>query len=117
MSSGAATKPYNGWGAYGSSKSAVNALSAHVAAEETDITSITVAPGRVDTDMQATLRSEGKHSMSQAQYDSFVDAFNNGGLLKPEQPGNVIAGFIASPIKELSGKSLKYVSCVKNHQR
>jgi len=108
VSSGAANKPYNGWGAYGSSKSAVNAISAHLAAEEADITSITVAPGRVDTDMQATLRATGKGSMSQAQYDSFVDAFNTGGLLKPEQPGNVIADFLARPSKDLSGKSLKY---------
>lgn len=60
--------------------------------------------------MQATLRSEGKNSMSQAQYDSFVDAFNQGALLKPEQPGSVIADFVAEPSKELSGRCLSYVS-------
>lgn len=47
--------------------------------------------------------------MSQAQYDNFVEAFETGILLKPEQPGNVIADFVARPSKELSGKFLKYV--------
>lgn len=108
VSSGAALKPYVAWGAYGSSKSAVNALSAHLAAEEPDVTSITVAPGRVDTDMQAALRAGGKESMSKTQYDSFVTAFNQGDLLRPAQPGNVIANFVSEPSKDLSGKSLKY---------
>lgn len=67
-----------------------------------------MAPGRVDTEMQAVLRSQGKESMSKAVYDSFVDAYENGTLLKPEQPGNVIAGFAAEPSKELSGKSVTY---------
>jgi NAD(P)-dependent dehydrogenase (short-subunit alcohol dehydrogenase family) len=109
LSSGAAAKPYVAWGAYGSSKSAINALSAHLAAEEPDVTSVAVAPGRVNTDMQAELRSEGRESMSKAQYDGFVDAFNQGGLLRPDQPGDVIANLVAEPSKELSGKFLSYV--------
>ena len=110
MSSGAASGAYVAWGAYGSSKAATNSIAAHIAVEEPDITSIAVAPGRVDTDMQATIRSEGKDIMDEAQYKSFVDAFNQGVLLKPEQPGNVIAGLVAEPAKELSGKFLSYVS-------
>jgi NAD(P)-dependent dehydrogenase (short-subunit alcohol dehydrogenase family) len=98
------------WGAYGSSKAATNSIAAHFAVEEPDIISIAVQPGRVDTDMQATIRSEGKDIMNEAQYKSFVDAFNQGDLLKPEQPGNVIAGLVAEPPKELSGKFLSYVS-------
>lgn len=60
--------------------------------------------------MQATLRAEGRDSMNPAQYASFVDAFNQGELLKPEQPGNVIAAFVVEPSKELSGQFLPYVS-------
>jgi NAD(P)-dependent dehydrogenase (short-subunit alcohol dehydrogenase family) len=108
VSSGAANKPYTAWGTYGSSKAAINHLSAHFATEEQDITSITIAPGRVNTEMQAVLRAQGKDTMAKAQYDTFVEAFEQGTLLKPEQPGNVIAGFVAEPSKELSGKSLKY---------
>jgi hypothetical protein len=67
-----------------------------------------VAPGRVNTEMQATLRDQGKESMNKDVYDSFVDAYENDTLLQPEQPGNVIAEFLAEPSKELSGQSVKY---------
>ncbi|KJZ74856.1 hypothetical protein HIM_05765 [Hirsutella minnesotensis 3608] len=106
LSSGAASKPYTAWASYGSSKAAVNSISAHLAAEESDITSIAVSPGRVNTDMQGVLRASGKESMDKAQYDSFVEAYQQGKLLKPEQPGHVIARFAAQPSKELSGKFL-----------
>lgn len=110
LSSGAANKPYNAWAAYGSSKAAVQSISNHLAVEEPDITSITVAPGRVNTDMQAVVRASGKDTMNKAQYDTFVDAFEQGKLLEPEQPGHVIAKFVANPKPELSGQCLKYVS-------
>ena len=110
VSSGAANKPYTAWAAYGSSKAALQSISTHLAVEEPDITSITVAPGRVDTDMQALLRAAGKESMNKAQYDSFVDAFEQGQLLKPEQPGHVIAEFVARPDRALTGQCLKYVA-------
>ncbi|KAF4587161.1 short-chain dehydrogenase [Ophiocordyceps camponoti-floridani] len=110
ISSGAANKPYAAWGAYGSSKAALNAISAHVAVEEPDVTSVSISPGRVDTGMQSELREAGKDIMDKAQYDNFVDAFQQGTLLKPEQPGNVIARLAASPRKDLSGKALNWNS-------
>ncbi|KND87766.1 putative oxidoreductase [Tolypocladium ophioglossoides CBS 100239] len=110
LSSGAATKPYTAWAAYGSSKAAVNSISTHLAVEEPDITSITVAPGRVNTDMQAVLRASGKDTMNKAQYDTFVEAFEQGKLLKPEQPGHVVAKFVAGPQKDLSGQCLNWNS-------
>lgn len=110
LSSGAANKAYTAWAAYGSSKAAMQSISMHLAVEEPDVTSITVAPGRVNTDMQAVVRAAGKESMNKAQYDSFVDAFEQGRLLRPEQPGRVIAAFAASPDKALTGQCLKYVA-------
>lgn len=104
VSSGASQKAVRAWGAYGSSKSALNSLSAHIAHEEPEITSIAIAPGRVDTDMQARLRSQGKDTMDKAAYDTFVQAYENGTLLKPHQPGNVIARLLAKPPKALSGQ-------------
>lgn len=104
VSSGAATKNYVGWDSYGSSKAAINSVSGHIAIEEPDITSVAIAPGRVNTEMQGVLRAEGKDTMDETQYQGFVDAFNSGALLKPEQPGHVMARFVASPRKELSGK-------------
>ncbi|OAA54941.1 NAD(P)-binding domain protein [Cordyceps fumosorosea ARSEF 2679] len=104
VSSGAATKTYQAWGGYGSSKAAINSLSGHLAVEEKDITSIAIQPGRVDTDMQQLIRDTGSDTMDKAVYKTFVQAKDTGSLLKPEQPGNVIARFVASPSQELSGK-------------
>lgn len=98
------------WGAYGSSKAAINSLSAHLALEEKDITSIAIRPGKVDTGMQQLIRDTGSGTMEKAAYESFVKAKETGELLKPEQPGNVIARLVASPAKELSGKFTKYVT-------
>ncbi|KAI8725492.1 hypothetical protein NCS52_00120300 [Fusarium sp. LHS14.1] len=104
VSSGAATKHYKGWASYGSSKAVYNSISAHLALEEPDITSVAVAPGRVDTDMQGVLRAEGQNSMDEAQYATFAEAKEKGTLLKPEQPGQVMAKFVTDPLKSLSGK-------------
>lgn len=57
--------------------------------------------------MQALIRSTGKDIMDKAQYENFVEVFEQGKLLKPEQPGNVIAKLAADPAKDLSGKFLK----------
>lgn len=54
--------------------------------------------------MQANIRATGKDVMDAAVYQTFVDAFNADSLLKPEQPGNVIARVVSNPSKELSGK-------------
>jgi NAD(P)-dependent dehydrogenase (short-subunit alcohol dehydrogenase family) len=110
VSSGAANMSLAAWGTYSSSKAAVNALVAHYAVEEPDVSSIAINPGRVDTDMQATIRDQGKASMNQSQHDNFVAAFETGELLKPEQPGSVIARLAVEPAKELSGRFLRYVA-------
>lgn len=54
--------------------------------------------------MQANIRATGKDVMDAATYQTFVNAFNDDTLLKPEQPGNVIARVVSNPSKELSGK-------------
>jgi NAD(P)-dependent dehydrogenase (short-subunit alcohol dehydrogenase family) len=110
ISSGAVNLSFAAWAAYASSKSAVNIISTHLAVEEPDITTVSVEPGLLDTDLQAAIRSEGKGSMDQAQHDFFVEAHKSGQLLKPEQPGAVIAALVANPSKELSGKVLSWDS-------
>jgi NAD(P)-dependent dehydrogenase (short-subunit alcohol dehydrogenase family) len=107
MSSGAAVSPYLAWGAYCSTKAATNLTSSTMALEEADIISIAVAPGKVDTEMQQVIRSEGKDVMDKAKYDEFVELFQTSRLLRPEQPGTVIAKLVAEPQKELSGKFVK----------
>lgn len=58
VSSGAAWKPYRGWGAYCAGKAGVERLTQVIAAEETEIglRAYSVAPGVVDTAMQTTIR-------------------------------------------------------------
>ena len=107
ISSGAATAAYTSWGAYGSSKAALNSLVRHVAVEEPDITAIAISPGRVDTDMQKELREKGTE-MSKNDYDTFKTAFDEGKLIKPEQTGRVIANLSLGAKPELSGKYFKW---------
>jgi NAD(P)-dependent dehydrogenase (short-subunit alcohol dehydrogenase family) len=59
MSSGAATKAYEGWAAYCASKAAVDQLTRVVALEEArhDLSAYAVSPGLVDTDMQTAIRA------------------------------------------------------------
>lgn len=59
ISSGAATSVYEGWAAYCASKAAVDHLTRVVAAEEADagLRAYAVAPGVVDTGMQAAIRA------------------------------------------------------------
>lgn len=57
LSSGAATTAYAGWGAYCAAKAAVEQLTAVVAVEEPAIRAYAVAPGVVDTPMQAEIRA------------------------------------------------------------
>ncbi|HWD53679.1 MAG TPA: SDR family NAD(P)-dependent oxidoreductase [Acidimicrobiales bacterium] len=59
ISSGAATKPYEGWAAYCASKAAVDQLTRVVALEETrhELSAYSVSPGLVDTEMQVAIRA------------------------------------------------------------
>ena len=59
LSSGAATKAYRGWAAYCASKAAVEMVTEVVGLEEqgSGLSAYAVAPGVVDTDMQALIRS------------------------------------------------------------
>ena len=82
VSSGAARSVYAGWAAYCGAKAAVDQLTRVVAAEEADagLRAYAVAPGVVDTDMQATIRATPAEAFPQV--DRFLglardDAFNS----------------------------------------
>lgn len=110
VSSGASVGAYTAWGAYGTAKSAINHLCAHLAVEEPEITSVAISPGKVDTDMQQQIRELGGSSMAAKDHSSFIDEHSSGKLLKPEQPGSVIANLVVAATKELNGKHLRYVT-------
>ena len=62
VSSGAATSIYEGWSIYGATKAAVDHFTEITAAEEPDVLCHAVAPGVVDTDMQAQIRRHDEAS-------------------------------------------------------
>jgi NAD(P)-dependent dehydrogenase (short-subunit alcohol dehydrogenase family) len=57
ITSGAARSVYPGWSIYGATKAAVDHFTEIVAAEEPGVVCHAVAPGVVDTDMQAQIRT------------------------------------------------------------
>jgi benzil reductase ((S)-benzoin forming) len=69
ISSGAATTPYFGWGPYGASKAAVEQLTRVIALEEIDhgLSAYAVAPGIVDTAMQAMIRDTDAASFPEVE--------------------------------------------------
>ncbi|KAK5137514.1 hypothetical protein LTR08_008493 [Meristemomyces frigidus] len=107
-SSGAATGAYPTWGAYGSSKAAMNHLGMTLAVEEKDITTVSVRPGVVDTDMQREIRETHHVAMDEKDAAKFKELKETGGLLRPEQPGHVMAKLVLDAPKELSGKFLNW---------
>lgn len=58
ISSGAGRSVYEGWSIYGATKAAVDHLTEIVAAEEPGLICRSVAPGVIDTDMQALVRAQ-----------------------------------------------------------
>ncbi|KAI0435687.1 short-chain dehydrogenase [Xylaria telfairii] len=108
VSSGASSNPYVGWGAYGTSKAALDHLCAHLAVEEPTITAVTVSPGKVDTAMQKQIRDEGHAGMSPDVHANFVAEHENGRLLNPDQPGTVIAKLAVGATNNLTGKHFRW---------
>jgi len=84
VSSGAATSPYRGWAAYCASKAAVEMLTEVVGLEEADsgLVAYAVAPGVVDTDMQALIRSTPEQSFPDV--DRFLRLGEEGAFVTPE---------------------------------
>ena len=107
-STGAATQAYQGWGPYGSSKAAMNHLAMTIAVEEKDVTAIAIRPGTVDTEMQQDIREKHSQAMTTKDAKKFAELKSSGSLLKPEQPGHVIAKLALDGPHELTGKFLQW---------
>jgi len=96
ISSGAARKPYAGWSVYGATKAALDHHARAVAEDaRPGLRIASVAPGVVDTDMQATLRAlpEGVFVHQQR----FVGLKARGELLSPAQSAARLVGHLLSP--------------------
>jgi NAD(P)-dependent dehydrogenase (short-subunit alcohol dehydrogenase family) len=111
ISSGSGTTPYAGWAAYCASKAAVDHLTRVVAMEEAahGLEAYAVAPGVVDTDMQAMIRATDPEDFPEvARFEQMAvdDSFNSPAWVAehllaiafgPRKPGQVTVRIPAQP--------------------
>jgi NAD(P)-dependent dehydrogenase (short-subunit alcohol dehydrogenase family) len=79
-----------------------------LAEEEPGLTAVTVRPGVVDTDMQATIRNEGENAMPDEQLAYYRQLKAHGKLEAPEIPGRSIAWLALHAPTEFSGRFFDY---------
>jgi benzil reductase ((S)-benzoin forming) len=99
ISSGAAQRAVDGWGAYSASKAALDALS-RTAQKEQDIrgTGIRIrslSPGILDTPMQEHIRTADEHSFSEAA--KFAGLYAEGKLAEPKNVADKIITWVSLP--------------------
>lgn len=114
-SSGAAVNAYRGWALYAATKAAMNSFAMSLGAEEPDVTSVSIRPGMVDTEMQRALREDHGTSLDAEMHSKFTGVHKDGKLLKPEQPGHVMAKLVLDAPKEISGRFYSYVRSHTNY--
>ncbi|KAF9362695.1 hypothetical protein BGX34_005673 [Mortierella sp. NVP85] len=108
VSSGAANNTYHGWGAYCTAKAALKMFGETLAKEESQVTTVSIRPGIVDTEMQAAIRAKGQGSMTPGQHADFIGFHTNKKLLHPDEPGHVIAALAVGGPSSLSGQFLSW---------
>lgn len=98
ISSGAGRKPTAGWSVYGASKAGLDHFTRCVGLEQRDISNgvriASIAPGVVDTDMQAELR--GASPQLFPRQAEFVDLYDRGGLVSPRQAASALLAWLHS---------------------
>lgn len=93
IASGAARHPYAAWGGYCASKAALDMATRVLRLEAPSAQVVSVAPGVVDTSMQAHIR-EAKHF---PQHDKFQMLYQQGGLLAPNIVAQRLLAYCQSP--------------------
>jgi len=110
VSTGAAVKGSQAWGAYGASKAAMNHLCTTIAVEEPELVAVALRPGVVDTEMQAAIRDTGGNAMTPQDHAKFVAFHKEGELLSPAKPGWVMASLSITADRALSGQFVSWDS-------
>jgi benzil reductase ((S)-benzoin forming) len=103
VSSGAALKPYRGWGVYCAAKAGLDMFTRVAGLEQSDASAAgktpvivyAVAPGKVDTNMQATLRSHDTKDFPDR--DTFVEFYETGALTPPDKAAEMMIRTLDSP--------------------
>lgn len=110
VSSDASDTYFNCWGAYGSSKAALNHFAMTIANEEKDVKALAVAPGIVDTQMQVEIRENfGPKSMSEQSLKLFTGLKEDNQLLDSSVPATVYAKLAVKGIPDaINGQYLSF---------
>lgn len=95
ISSGAGKYPIKSWGTYCASKAAMDMLTRVCAAEHPEIDCYAVAPGVVDTPMQATIRAANPNDFS--DYQRFINYHKNDELTTPKEVARLLIGVLKNP--------------------
>nr|CAG4718411.1 unnamed protein product [Naegleria fowleri] len=118
VSSGLASKAFEGTAIYGTSKAAMNHFAAYLDCEEKlyaqgfgisekdRVKIVSVKPGIVDTDMQADIRRIGKDKMN--EHAMFVSMHENGKLESAEKLGKILSSVVSDLPLEWSGTFKSY---------
>ena len=104
ISSGAALRPLHSWSAYCISKAGLDMWSRCLAEEgaKDGITSIAIAPGIVNTDMQLEIRSSNPDDFPLV--DSFIGYHRDGDLTRPDDVAAKLHSLITAHSIEQSGQ-------------
>jgi len=95
ITSGAARSVYQGWSAYGAGKAAIDQWVRNVGAEQEargGVRVVSVAPGTVDTGMQAQLRVASETDFPSRK--KFVDLHEAAKLADPEEVARTMWGLL-----------------------
>ncbi|HEX8428652.1 SDR family NAD(P)-dependent oxidoreductase [Hymenobacter sp.] len=100
ISSGAAQRAVDGWGAYSASKAALDALT-RTAQKEQDLRGSgirlrSLSPGVLDTTMQEHIRGADVNSFSEAA--RFAGLYSQGKLVKPEEVAEKVVAWLQRPL-------------------
>lgn len=113
LTSGAARTVYPGWSAYGAAKAAIDQWVRDVGAEQQirgGVQVLAVAPGTVDTPMQAQLRATAERDFPKRQ--KFVELFENGKLTPPAEAARAIWRLMDSGLSSGSVVDLRELNSV-----
>lgn len=100
ISSGAALRPLTGWSSYCVSKAGLDMWTNCMAEEgaENNISAIAIAPGIVDTGMQAEIRNATLDQFPQR--DNFIGYHENGDLVNPKEVAEKLLPFCTGILGE-----------------
>jgi benzil reductase ((S)-benzoin forming) len=105
ISSGAGKNPYFGWSSYCTSKAGVDMFTRCIAVEEANkekpVKIISFAPGVVDTDMQAEIRSSNKEDF--INLERFLALKEDGQLLSPDYVAGAVIDLLTTDNFEQGG--------------